>query len=82
MSEYPAYDDLPLLSVNGKFKRCSWGVFDKNGRKDVYGCLNKVTPHIVAKAAAEVTDGVTISLKYGIPLVHGRKTGSFLTVAL
>lgn len=76
MGEYPAYDELPLLSVNGKFKRCSWGVFDKDGRKDVYGCLNKITPHTVAKAAAEVTDGVTISLKYGIPFDICSKTAA------
>jgi hypothetical protein len=68
VSEYTAYDDLPVLTVNGKAKRCAWGVFDKDGRKDVYCCLNKVTPAVVARAAAEVTDGVSISLKYDLPL--------------
>lgn len=61
--ELPAYDDLPVLDFKGKQKRCAWGVFDRDGRKDVYGCLNKITSDVVAKAAAEVRDGVTISLK-------------------
>ncbi|BCS28058.1 uncharacterized protein APUU_61106A [Aspergillus puulaauensis] len=73
MSQYPAYDDLPILTANEKAKRCAWGVFDKDGRKDVYGCLNKVTPAVVAKAAAEVTDGVTISLNW--PLRVSPKPG-------
>ncbi|POR32492.1 Uncharacterized protein TPAR_07276 [Tolypocladium paradoxum] len=60
--EFPAYNDLPLITVNNQRKRCVWGIFDKDGKKDVYGCLNKVTPDVVAKAAAEVKDGVTISL--------------------
>lgn len=60
---FPRYDQLPLIEVKGLRKRCAWGVFDKDGKKDVYGCLNKVTPDLVAKAAAGVKDGVTISLK-------------------
>lgn len=59
----PAYDDLPVITHNGQMKRCSWGVFDVDGVKDVYGCLNKITPDIISKAAGEVKDGVSISLK-------------------
>lgn len=59
---FPDYDDLP--EVQGMPKGCAWGVFDKDGRKDVYGCLNKITPDVVTAAATEVRDGVSISLKY------------------
>lgn len=63
MSRFPKYEELPLLYVKRKEKRCAWGVFDKEGKKDVFGCLNKVTPEVVAKAALEVRDGISISLK-------------------
>lgn len=63
MSPFPSYDDLRIIEVNGQKKRYAWGLFDKDGQKDVLGCINKVTPEIMAKAASEVTDGVSISLK-------------------
>lgn len=61
--DYPDYDNLPVIEASGQKKRCAWGLFDKNGKKDVFGCLNKITPEAIAKAASEVKDGVTISLK-------------------
>jgi hypothetical protein len=60
-SSFPEYDDLP--AVKGMPKGCAWGVFDKNGERDVYGCLNKITPEAVKAAAAEVKVGHSISLK-------------------
>jgi hypothetical protein len=42
---------------------CAWGVFDKDGEKDVYGTLNLLTPEIIKDAAAEVRQGLSISLK-------------------
>ena len=57
----PDFDSLP--PVEGQPKGCAWGVFDKGGEKDVYGTLNFLTPQIVAAAAAEVRDGVSVSLK-------------------
>ncbi|KAH8695616.1 hypothetical protein BGW36DRAFT_398798 [Talaromyces proteolyticus] len=73
MGSCPDYDNLPIININGKLKRCAWGIFDKDGQKDVYGCLNKVTPEIVARAATEVTHGVTISLNW--PLRVAPKPG-------
>ncbi|OAP57931.1 hypothetical protein AYL99_08669 [Fonsecaea erecta] len=73
MDRFPAYDNLPLITINGKSKRCAWGLFDEEGKKDVFGCLNKITPDIVTKAAAEIKDGVTISLNW--PLRVPRKPG-------
>lgn len=61
-SSVPNFDDLP--AVDGHPQGCAWGVFDKDGKKDHYGTLNFVTPEIVAAAAKEVTDGISISLKY------------------
>ncbi|KXX78778.1 hypothetical protein MMYC01_204421 [Madurella mycetomatis] len=58
----PDFDDLP--KVEGQPQGCAWGVFDKDGRKDVFGTLNFLTPEIVAAAAAEVKDGISISLNW------------------
>lgn len=58
----PDFDDLP--KVEGMPQGCAWGVFDKDGKKDLLGTLNLLTPSRVAAAAAEVKDGVSISLKY------------------
>ena len=60
--EVPDFDDLP--PVEGMPKGCAWGVFDSDEKKDRYGTLNFLTPEVVKAAAAEVKDGVSISLKY------------------
>lgn len=57
----PDFDNLP--PVEGMPKGCAWGVFDKDGVKDTLGTLNLLTPAVVAAAAAEVEEGVSISLK-------------------
>lgn len=57
----PKFDDLP--PVEGMPQGCAWGVFDKDGKKDVYGTLNLLTPEVIKNAAAEVRQGVSISLK-------------------
>ncbi|CAI4215879.1 unnamed protein product [Parascedosporium putredinis] len=49
---FPDYDDLP--SVEGISEPCAWGLFSRNGEKDLYGCLHKVTPDIIREATAEV----------------------------
>lgn len=58
---WPQYDDLP--SIKGMPRGCAWGVFDKDGIKDQYGCLNKITSQAVVEAAAEVKEGISVSLK-------------------
>ena len=60
----PDFDDLP--EVQNMPKGCAWGVFDKDGKKDVYGTLNLLTPKVVKEAVQEVKEGVSISLKYEI----------------
>ncbi|KAF2087814.1 hypothetical protein K490DRAFT_40979 [Saccharata proteae CBS 121410] len=58
----PDFDDLP--PVEGMPQGCAWGVFDKDGKKDVYGTLNLLTPSVVKAAAAEVKEGVSVSLNW------------------
>lgn len=57
----PDFDNLP--KVEGQPQGSAWGVFDKDGKKDVFGTLNFLTPQIVAATATEVRDGVSVSLK-------------------
>ena len=57
----PQFDDLP--PVEGMPQGCAWGIFDKDGEKDVYGTLNLLTPDVVKAAAEEVQKGISISLK-------------------
>lgn len=62
MNSVPDFDDLP--PVEGMPKGCAWSIFDRDGKKDHVGTLNFLTPDVVRKAALEVKDGVSISLKY------------------
>lgn len=59
---YPDFDDLP--KVEGQPQGCAWGVFDKDGVKDIYGTLNFITPETVKAAAAEVQHGISVSLNW------------------
>ncbi|KZL83084.1 hypothetical protein CI238_09323 [Colletotrichum incanum] len=72
----PDYDSLP--PVEGMPKGCAWGVFDKDGKKDLYGTLNLLTPEVIKAAGAEVRDGVSISLNWPLDSlnklnIQGRK---------
>jgi hypothetical protein len=73
-SSVPDFDDLP--EVEGLPRGCAWGVFDKDGKKDVLGTLNFLTPQVVQAAAAEVRDGVSFSLKF--VTADARQRGSLL----
>lgn len=57
----PDFDDLP--KVEGMPQGCAWGVFDKDGKKDVLGTINLLTPDVVKAALTEATEGISISLK-------------------
>ena len=58
----PDFSDLPC--VPGHSLRCSWGLFDEDGKRDEVGTLNLLTPEVVTAASKEVVHGVSISLKY------------------
>ncbi|KAI1311472.1 putative cyclase-domain-containing protein [Xylaria venustula] len=71
ITKIPDFDSLP--KVNGKPQGCAWGVFDTDGKKDLLGTLNLLTPDVVKGACAEAKDGVSISLNWplnalGFPL--------------
>ncbi|RDA89492.1 hypothetical protein CP533_2526 [Ophiocordyceps camponoti-saundersi (nom. inval.)] len=59
----PDFDHLP--PVEGMPQGCAWGIFDgQDGKKDLVGTLNFLTPTVVREAAKEVRDGVSISLNW------------------
>ncbi|KAL2399054.1 hypothetical protein ABEF93_007269 [Exophiala dermatitidis] len=67
MSNYasiPDFDSLP--PVKGMPQGCAWGVFDKEGKKDPFGCLNLLTPAVVKEAYKEAKDGVSVSLNWAM----------------
>jgi len=53
---------------------CEWGLFDKNGEKDILGCINFLTPSVAKAAAEEVKQGISISLNW--PLAPTRSQRS------
>lgn len=59
--QLPDFDELP--PVEGMPQGCAWGIFDKDGQKDIFGTLNLLTPDVVQAASAEVRKGISISLK-------------------
>ncbi|KAF7585498.1 hypothetical protein BBP40_010809, partial [Aspergillus hancockii] len=61
----PSFDDLPSVPGHPQTK-CSWGLFDKDGQKDLYGTLNFITPDVVQSAAAEIREGISVSLNWPV----------------
>lgn len=41
-------------------KGCTWGLFDKDGKRDVFGTLNILTKDVVQAAFAEARDGISV----------------------
>nr|POE74694.1 hypothetical protein CFP56_37225 [Quercus suber] len=60
----PDFDSLP--PVKGMPQGCAWGVFDKDGKKDVYGTLNLLTPEVVQAAYQEAREGISVSLNWSL----------------
>ncbi|KAI0555595.1 hypothetical protein F4679DRAFT_176535 [Xylaria curta] len=63
----PDYDDLP--PVKGMPHGCAWGIFDKDGKKDSFGCLNFLDPATVREAYKELTEGVSVSLNWPLDAI-------------
>ncbi|KAI1828434.1 putative cyclase-domain-containing protein [Xylaria intraflava] len=61
-AKIPDFDSLP--EVKGMPQGCAWGLFDRDGKKDLLGTLNLLTPDVVKGAAAEARDGISISLNW------------------
>lgn len=52
---------------------CAWGLFDKDGKKDLLGTINLLTRDVIKRAYGEARDGVSVSLNWplnamGFPL--------------
>lgn len=58
---YPKFKDLPIKPDAPA--NSAWGVFDKDGKKDVWGTLNKATPAAVVAAREEIRTGESVVLK-------------------
>ncbi|KAI0594082.1 putative cyclase-domain-containing protein [Biscogniauxia sp. FL1348] len=76
-SQLPNFDDLP--PVPGMPQGCAWGIFDKDGQKDVLGTLNLLTPEVVRAAYAEARDGVSISLNWPLDAMPALAPGRIAT---
>ncbi|OKP14064.1 hypothetical protein PENSUB_333 [Penicillium subrubescens] len=62
--QLPTFDELP--PVEGMPQGCAWGIFDKDGRNDIFGTLNLLTPEVVKAATAEVRKGISVSLNWSL----------------
>ncbi|KAK5082743.1 hypothetical protein LTS08_007426 [Lithohypha guttulata] len=67
-SNIPDFDSLP--PVKDMPQGCSWGIFDKNGKKDHIGCLNLLTPNVVQAALKEAQDGTSVSLNWRLNAIN------------
>jgi hypothetical protein len=65
VTQVPDFDSLP--KVKDMPQGCAWGLFDKDGKKDILGTLNLLTPDVVKSACTEARDGVSVSLKSASP---------------
>ncbi|KAI0391129.1 hypothetical protein F5Y17DRAFT_24689 [Xylariaceae sp. FL0594] len=61
-AQVPDFDSLPR--VKNMPQGCAWGLFDKDGKKDLLGTLNLLTQDVIKGACAEARDGVSISLNW------------------
>ncbi|KAF5710884.1 3-(3-hydroxy-phenyl)propionate hydroxylase [Fusarium mundagurra] len=50
--------------LDGLPEGCAWGLWDRDGKKDIYGTLNLLTPRVVQGAFKEARDGINISLNW------------------
>ena len=57
----PKYRELPIAPHAPAGS--AWGVFDKDGKRDVYGTLNFVTGEAVVNAKQEIQTGESVVLK-------------------
>ena len=68
-TKVPDFDSLP--PVSGMPHGCAWGIFDKDGQKDLLGCLNFITSSVRREAYRECRDGVCVSLNWPMDAVRG-----------
>ncbi|KAF2494391.1 hypothetical protein BU16DRAFT_487492 [Lophium mytilinum] len=66
--QVPKYGDLPIKPDAPAGS--AWGVFDKDGKRDVYGTLNFITPEAVVAAKSEIQVGESVVLNLPFHLPH------------
>ncbi|KAI1162566.1 putative cyclase-domain-containing protein [Nemania serpens] len=71
ITKLPDFDDLP--EVKDMPQGCAWGLFDKDGKKDLLGTISLLTQDVIKGAYGEARDGVSVSLNWplnamGFPL--------------
>jgi hypothetical protein len=59
--QVPQFKDLPIRTDAPSGS--AWGVFDKDGKRDVYGTLNFITHDAVVAARDEIQTGESAVLK-------------------
>jgi hypothetical protein len=57
----PIYKELPIREDAPPGS--SWGLFDKDGKRDALGTLNFITPEAVVAAKEEIQTGESVVLK-------------------
>lgn len=57
----PQFSELP--QVPGLPRGCAWGLWDDKNTRDEFGTLNLLTTSTVRRAAAEIREGISVSLK-------------------
>ncbi|KIW00629.1 uncharacterized protein PV09_07824 [Verruconis gallopava] len=67
-SDLPLWKDMP--AVPGMPHGFAWGLFDKDGKRDELGTLNKLSPEAVLAARDEIKTGVSVSLNWGLEKQH------------
>ncbi|KAK7740866.1 hypothetical protein SLS62_010963 [Diatrype stigma] len=66
----PDFDSLPpVAGMPSGANSANRNDSDKDGKKDIYGCLNLLTPETVREAYKEAKDGVSFSLNYPMDLL-------------
>lgn len=61
MEPYPSFDELPLKKDGPPGN--AWGLY---GDDDQFGRLNLLTRPVVSAAAAEIVEGIRVSLDWGM----------------
>ncbi|KAE8331426.1 hypothetical protein BDV39DRAFT_189829 [Aspergillus sergii] len=65
---FPQFKELPIQP--GAPPGSAWGVFDKDGKRDIYGTLNFITPEAVITAREEIKTGESAVLNLPLHLPY------------
>ncbi|PQE20371.1 cyclase protein [Rutstroemia sp. NJR-2017a BBW] len=66
--DLPSFKDMP--TVQGMPQGTSWGLWDKDGKRDSCGTLNLLTPENTLEARKEIKHGISVALNWDLECVH------------